>query len=373
MRKIGISLVLGLLCWSCALFRDVNWGIEDKADNSIYPSAVIALAGYDENVSVDSTEIRRNEAIRAIKNYVGIYLYPKVDNLKIEVSIKESEYWYASRGLFVCGKAGEKYIYQPVINWKYDVLRKLEQPTPVDFVVQMTAAGEDVGEKSRTLTLRSINECVYAMRDGKKYYDFSMLFAAYVNEDHPIIQQILKEGLETDIIKSYKGYQGSREKNVYAQVLSLWDTLQKRGIRYSNLIESSQSSPVYFSQRVRTIGEALIYSQANCVDGTVLFASLLKAIGIDPVLVRIPGHMFLGFYMNKKHTKMEFLETTLLGSVEQQNDSTDLKQFRNVESYESFMKAMEMGRQTYDKNKDSVNFRMIDLREVRKYIKPVGM
>ena len=372
LKKAGIFILLIGLLFSCSLFQIIEWGFEEKKDYSIYPSAVIALAGYDENNEDDIQNSARNKSIRILKDYISIYLVPKDDNTKIEVEVKESKYWYASKAIFTCDNADDRYIYKPVINWKYDVLRTLNQPTPVNMIIQLTVNGEDAGQRSKTLNLRSINECVFAMRDGERLIDFNMLFAAYVNEDHPVIQQILKEGLETGIIKSYKGYQGGKEMNVYAQVLSIWNALETRGIHYSNLIESSQSSPVYFSQRVRTIEEALTFSQANCVDGTVLFASLLKAIGIDPVLVRVPGHMLLGFYLNKKHTKMEFLETTLLGS-EETGLKQELTQFLGVESYDSFINAIQKGKERYEQYKDSATFRMIDIKEIRKYIKPIGM
>ncbi len=372
LKKAALLFVVMAGFASCSLFQVIKWGFEDRKDNSIYPSAVIALASYDEHNELDVQHSKPNKSIRVLKDYVSIYLVPEDDNTKIEVEVKESDYWYGSKAVFTCNKADDRYIYKPVINWKYDVLRKLNQPTPVNMVIQLTVNGEDAGERSKTLTLRGVNECVFAMRDGDKLIDFSMLFAAYVNEDHPLIQQILKEGLETGIIKSFKGYHGGKEMDVYAQVLSIWNALQERGIHYSNLIESSQSSPVYFSQRVRTIEEALNYSQANCVDGTVLFASLLKAIGIDPVLIRVPGHMFLGFYVNKKHTKMEFLETTLLGS-EEVVLKKELTQFLNVESYDSFINAIEKGKQRYELYKDSATFRMLDIKEIRKYIKPIGM
>lgn len=371
-KRYFILTAIILVAGSCSLFRIIDWGFEDKKDNSIYPSAVIALAGYDENSVTGADETARTKSIRMLKDYVSIYLVPEEDNTKIEVEVKESEYWYASKVVFTCDKAEDRYIYKPVINWKYDVLRKLNQPTPVNMVIQLIVNGEDAGERSKTVTLRSVNECVYAMRDGSRLVDYNMLFAAYVNEDHPLIQQILKEGLESGIIKSYKGYHGGNEMNVYAQVLSIWNALENRGIHYSNLIESSQSSPVYFSQRVRTIEEALTYSQANCVDGTVLFASLLKAIGIDPVLIRVPGHMFLGFYVNRKHTKMDYLETTLLGT-EEVGLKEELSRFLGVESYDSFTNAIEKGKEKYEQYKDSATFRIIDIKEIRKYIKPIGM
>ncbi|GAB1414691.1 hypothetical protein MASR2M117_00970 [Paludibacter sp.] len=355
------------------MFQDVDWGFQELKDYSIYPSSVIALANYDldENGNID-TKNYRDQSIKLLKDYLSLYFEPKKDHSKIEIEVKESDYWYSSKYVMVLGKAGERTIYHPDINWKYDVLRKLNQPTPVKMIIQLTVNGEDAGDRSKTINLRSINECLFAMRDGTRIVDYNMLFAAYVNEDHPVIQQILKEGLETKIIKSYIGYQGGKEKNVYAQVLSIWNALELRGIKYSNVIESSQSSPIFFSQRVRTIEEALTYSQANCIDGTVLFASLLKAIGIDPVLVRVPGHMFLGFYVNKKHTKIAYLETTLLSS-EVSDTNQELMEFVDVESHNSFINALKKGEERYQQYKDSASLKTIDIKEIRKYIRPIGM
>ena len=64
---------------------------------------------------------------------------------------------------------------------------------------------------------------------------------------------------------------------------------------------TSLSSNVVYTQRVRTLDDALESSQINCVDGSVLLASLMKAININPILVRIPGHMFVGYYTDKSH------------------------------------------------------------------------
>ena len=78
----------------------------------------------------------------------------------------------------------------------------------------------------------------------------------------------------------------------------------------------SLSSNVVYTQRVRTLDDALESSQINCVDGSVLLASLMKAININPILVRIPGHMFVGYYTDKSHKNMNFLETTMIGGCE---------------------------------------------------------
>lgn len=93
------------------------------------------------------------------------------------------------------------------------------------------------------------------------------------------------------------------------------ECVAKRNFKYSSTTNTSLSSNVVYTQRVRTLDDALESSQINCVDGSVLLASLMKAININPILVRIPGHMFVGYYTDKSHKNMNFLETTMIGDV----------------------------------------------------------
>lgn len=127
-----------------------------------------------------------------------------------------------------------------------------------------------------------------------------------------MIDKLLREALDTRIVNRFLGYQGGAEV-VDRQVYALWNVLQKRKFRYSSVSNTSLSSNVVFSQRVRTFDDALESSQINCVDGSVLFASLLRAINIEPILVRTPGHMFVGYYTDSSHKDMNFLETTMIG------------------------------------------------------------
>lgn len=123
--------------------------------------------------------------------------------------------------------------------------------------------------------------------------------------------------MDTRIVNRFLGYQGNahQSENVDKQVYALWNVLQKRNFKYSSTTNTSLSSNVVYTQRVRTLDDALESSQINCVDGSVLLASLMKAININPILVRIPGHMFVGYYTDKSHKNMNFLETTMIGDV----------------------------------------------------------
>ena len=161
--------------------------------------------------------------------------------------------------------------------------------------------------------------------------------------------------------------------------------MQKRGFKYSSISNSSLSSNVVFSQRVRTFDDALASAQINCVDGSVLFASLLKAININPILVRVPGHMFVGYYTDVSHTDIHFLETSMIGDVtledffpEERLDSTMVGKSQESVSRLLFDKSKEYATRIYDQNKTlihsgKVNYMFLEIDKVtRAHIQPIG-
>ena len=158
---------------------------------------------------------------------------------------------------------------------------------------------------------------------------------------------MLREALNTRIVRRFSGYQGN-EQMVDKQVYALWHVLQKRNFRYSSVSYSSLSSNVVYAQRVRTFEDALNSSQINCVDGSVLFASLLRAINITPVLVQMPGHMFVGYYTDSAKKNITFLETTMIGDVDLDDYFPDEK----LDSLKTGKSQGQMSRLTFEKSKE---------------------
>lgn len=206
-----------------------------------------------------------------------------------------------------------------------------------------------------------------------------------MNEDNPNIDKILREALNTRIVNRFWGYQSKNPELVDKQVYAIWYVLQKRGFKYSSISNSSLSSNVVFTQRVRTFDDALESAQINCVDGSVLFASLLKAININPVLVRIPGHMFVGYHTDLAHTDIHFLETTMIGDVDLNDffpsenlDSTMVGKSQEKASSFLFGKSKEYATDMYRKNEKlihsgKVNYMFLEIdKATRAYIQPIG-
>jgi hypothetical protein len=213
------------------------------------------------------------------------------------------------------------------------------------------------------------------------------MYAAYVNENHRAIDRVLSDALDTRLINRFVGYLGARGAiEVYQQVFAIWDDFQRRGFRYSTIhtTPTTGTDRSLFSQTVRLVDDSLRTSQANCVDGSVLFASVLRRVGIDPFLVLIPHHAFLGFYLEKEHKTTGFLETTRMGSVDLDRSTggdaaggvlsgVTGDRAKDSASYKSFVSAVRCGLEEYTKNKarllnpgDDVNYRLVDIAQARK-------
>ena len=82
--------------------------------------------------------------------------------------------------------------------------------------------------------------------DKMKFHDTGEFFAAYVNEEHPQIDKLLREALDTRLVNRFLGYQGdtSQSENVDKQVYALWNVLQKRNFKYSSTTNRSEERRV---------------------------------------------------------------------------------------------------------------------------------
>ena len=185
-------------------------------------------------------------------------------------------------------------------------------------MVSVKLNGMDLGQKTKQVQVRAVNDVPFAAMDAQGHMkDLSPLFAAFVNENSPVIQQILQEALHWKAVQSFDGYQEHSPTSVRMRVSSIWNVLQRHHVKYSNITTASGFSEKIQSQSVRFVDDSLRTNQANCVDGSVLFASVLYKIGIYPVLVKLPGHMFMGYYLDEKSygtgQNLEFLETTMVG------------------------------------------------------------
>lgn len=393
MKKINIWKVvaialLALIVASSGIYLYKNelfsrgYEFSDELGGNIFPSAILSIAATDTVV----VKPAGNHYLGNSKSGFIIRLKPGRANSKVRITLGKTPYFEESVSEFILEDSKTEYQIFPDVIWNYDALKNNSQAAPISVSVEVEMNGTSLGQKVRTYSVRSINECLLAYLDSKQqFHDTGIFFAAYVNEEHPMIDKLLREALNTRIVNRFLGYQLNRPESVEKQVYALWNVLQKRNFKYSSVSTSSLSSNVVFSQRVRTLDDALESAQVNCVDGSVLFASLLRAINIDPILVRMPGHMFVGYYLDKAHKKKDFLETTMIGDVnldeffpDERLDSTIVGKSQNEMSRITFEKSKEYANKKFAQNlkgiKNHQRFYMyLEIsKEVRRNIQPIG-
>lgn len=362
-----------------------DYELIDQLGGNLFPSAILSVATTNTQVIPPMS----GEYVGNPKSCVAIKLKSGHANTVVRIELAETPFYARSVSTFVLPKEHTEYIIYPDILWRYNALRDNEQAEPISVVSNVEVDGKDLGQKVRTFSVRSINECLLGFNkqlpDGRtRYVSTRLFYAAYVNEENPLIDKVLREALNTRIVRRFLGYQSTPEM-VEKQVYALWYVLQKRNFKYSSVSYSSLSSNVVYAQRVRTFEDALNSSQINCVDGSVLFASLLRAINITPVLVQMPGHMFVGYYTDSAKKNLTFLETTMIGDVDlddyfpdEKLDSTRTTKSQGEMSRLTFEKSKEYALREYMRVKDKVqankpNYLFVEInKNVRRNVQSIG-
>lgn len=291
-------------------------------EQTIYPSVLLGLANLIAKSEEDFFDI-------SLKN-------PKANsNLKIviEASNLNSETIFQTQMV----TKGQIYKYSPLIKWNYAILKSLKQPGNVDLTFVCFINDKEIDRKNLRLSYRSVNECVFGYIDSKGVYkDIKWMFAAFVNEDNPKIDELLRDALSSGIVNNFIGYQGT-ENDVFKQIYALWFYLQSKSVKYSSITATSNPSLKVFSQYVRFFDEVYNNTQANCADGSIFLSSILKKIGINPLLITVPGHMYLGYYTLADKSKKRLLETTRVGNVNLAEIYEDTQYVYNLSKYRQYI------------------------------------
>lgn len=136
------------------------------------------------------------------------------------------------------------------------------------------------------------------------------------------------------------------------QVRAIFDELKSRGFSYVLVTDFGASN----AQHARLPTETLESTNALCLDGALLFATLFEKIGIQPVLVFVPGHAFVGWHASPADKQppgtLYFLETTMV--------ATNTFEEVTKKGLDEYMRAKAM------KYFDSGSASLVDVLEMRK-------
>ena len=202
---------------------------------------------------------------------------------------------------------------RPRLDWDTAYLAALKSPNRQAVQVTLQRSGRASETRDVAVRVHPLDDALYYVHEGRDRVDLGWVFAAYVNPDDPVVEAIVDEAraIDADFDRQADGRDAIARK-----ALAIWTALTRHGLRYAAGDPALSRGPTVYSQRVRLLADVWRERRANCLDGSVLIASVLERIGIPAFIALVPGHAFVGYRIDDgadggEH--VEWLETTLLG------------------------------------------------------------
>jgi hypothetical protein len=340
----------------------VRWQPVVSPTAQLFPSLILATSTMPQQA-----QQRDGQIIGDANGMIGARVVAARDGQRVRLSVRIDGLARPSVIEATLPRRGRRYELLPMMLWDFRALAAVTSARPETITFELAVDGGKPEQRHQRVRVRGINEAPYFVRGGDGEVDLAWMFAAYVNEDHPLVDEILRQALATGVVRRFDGYQSGDPQAVYRQVFAIWYVLQNRGIRYSSIARTAGSGQAVLSQHVRFLDESWQNNQANCVDGSVLLASVLRKIDLDPQLVLTPGHMLLGFSLDRAGRRRAYLETTLLGADIDSAGRTD--EDRSLAAFEA---AVERGLATWERHATrfdrphEAEYRIVDIAAARR-------
>ena len=261
----------------------------------------------------------------------GVYnLYPKLDVPLLDYSITNNgidvlDVTFSSK---ISGytdmvinteqiEPGETKIISQTPLFKPGVLNTLTETQTVNLYYKVTYSDYDgetvLDEETIPIELYAKDTMLWGIVEDGEYVDLSPFIVAWVTPHAVEVDELIRIAAEYHPERSMGAAETPDDR--FLQIAAIYEALQNE--YYITYISStiSYSGSETSSQRVKLPSDSINLASANCIDGTVLFASALENIGINPYIVLVPGHAFLAWGDGEGNVE-GVLETTMVGNSE---------------------------------------------------------
>ena len=242
---------------------------------------------------------------------------------------------------------------------KVDALLELSERVISSFTVQVHRGDEVLLSKEYELELMAFDQWL-----GTQIVP--QCLASFVVPNQPAISQMVVKA--SALLKQMTGasafveYQDGDPNTVVAQVSAIFAALHQEGIIYRAVPASYER----IGQRITLSDQVLETHQGNCIELTLLMASVLEAVGIYSGVVLMRGHAFLGVWLSESCYRqsicddVSFLEKACSEGI---SEMLVLECTELTKENASFEHAQETARQMLMKSEEFDMF--IDLRRCR--------
>jgi hypothetical protein len=172
--------------------------------------------------------------------------------------------------------------------------------------------GHSVYESTVPVRLRSAEDMYWGSR-----FKYAPFIASWVTPHAPEIESVLAHAKDYTPDHRLPGYENwksatEQEEETYVEARAIFTALKRMGLSY---VKSSSTLGDHknLSERVRMPRISLDQSSANCIDAVVMYASLFENLGMEPEVVIVPGHAYVGVRVAEGSPRFMFLDAALTG------------------------------------------------------------
>lgn len=177
-----------------------------------------------------------------------------------------------------------------------DYLNRLDEAERGVLTFRLLRQGEILAETTHRLR-------VLARDEWGGVPTMAELLPAFVTPNDPALAPLLKSAAtllgQHGHSTALDGYQSGDPNRAYLLAASMWSAIAGRSLTYANPPGSFEQ----IGQKTRRVATVLSDGLATCLDTTLLFASALEGVGLNPVLVLTKGHCFAGVWLVNKTLK----------------------------------------------------------------------
>ena len=225
------------------------------------------------------------------------------------------------------------------------------------FLSELTEklAGEltlSISAKEEILLTQSYNVDILAYDQWNGIGTLPEMLAAFITPNHPELPKIIQKASvildEWTGNPSFDAYQSLNPDRVKKQMGAIFEAIAGLGIVYCSPPASFENE----GQRIRMCDTVFSQKLATCVDMAIIYASCIEAIGLNPLLIVINGHAFVGAWL---------IDDTFADSV---NDDVSLIKKRIARGINEIAlvesTCMNAGKiQSFDESINSANYKLV--------------
>ena len=208
--------------------------------------------------------------------------------------------------------AGQSHTYKFAPTFFQRLYRNHEIAAATAVIEVTDGAGRIVYDTTIPVRMRSVDDMFW----GSKF-KYAPFIASWVTPHDLHIEKTLARAKNLAPLRRLPGYEpwkdaAQQEKSTYIQARAIYNALKKQGLSYvKSSLTFGENTGV--SQRIRMPKESIGSTSANCIDGAVTFASLFENLAMDPIVMLVPGHAYVGVRVARGSSRYLFVDTALIG------------------------------------------------------------